>query len=118
MKYFVLVLLFSLRVVFGCDGDCMGCHPKLAAQKDLDANHKILTQCKVCHSKEKLKNVDMGGVCGGDCWQCHDINKVTKANIKVHKELKKCKSCHFDIDRKKEKKIDKPNLMDMIKSRN
>ncbi len=118
MKYFAIILLLSFTILFGCDGDCMACHPNLAQKEKLDTDHKVLLKCKICHSKEKLKDVDIGGVCGGNCWQCHDISKVTKVNIQEHKVLNKCKTCHFDIDKKASKqKLNKPNLMDLIKSR-
>ena len=91
-------LLFALCAqVFGCDADCLSCHPSLLKNGRYDSRHEILKECTKCHTKSKES--DNHGVCGADCWSCHDIKRVGRTGIKEHESLQRCVSCHTKIDK-------------------
>ncbi len=93
----IFLILFSHLSVFGCDANCLTCHPKLAQNGKYDKNHTILKRCTACHKQDP--NKEDHGACGADCWQCHDIQKVKGINIPEHKVLAKCVKCHESVDK-------------------
>ena len=97
MKNIFIFLMFLSFKLFGCDANCLACHPNLEKNGKLDANHQILRSCTNCHVQEEGK--EDHGACGVDCWQCHDITKVNKVPVKEHKVLPKCIKCHESIDK-------------------
>jgi hypothetical protein len=90
----LIVFVFFITFSFSCDGNCVSCHPKLVKNGTLDQHHAILDNCKTCHSKEALANVNMGASCGKDCWECHSVKKVASISVPEHLVLPKCIECH------------------------
>ncbi len=91
MPKYIYLLIFITTIMFACESDCTKCHIKL----DLKMNeHQSLNNCKTCHTKENLSNINMGdAACGADCFQCHNIKKLVETD-KEHKVLNTCMNCH------------------------
>lgn len=91
MNKLLLIIMLISTLLLSCESDCTKCHIKL----DLKMNeHQELENCKTCHTKESLSNVNMGdSACGADCFQCHNIKKLVETN-KDHKVLNTCTNCH------------------------
>jgi len=114
MKFAFSVFLFIGLIQiysFGCDGDCIQCHPQLVKKGGLDNNHKILSTCNTCH-KTNTENLEtMGAACGQDCWDCHNVEKVmdikNAGNIIVaHACLNSCIQCHKKLNQQENFSID------------
>lgn len=99
----ILVALFAIcAVAFACSGDCASCHFSIDYK---DERHKIMLDCKICHSDSRLNSQMKIASCGQDCFECHDINAINKTNIKEHIALNTCISCHIKITNKLSPKI-------------
>jgi predicted CXXCH cytochrome family protein len=104
--YASVLLLMSLFTVAApsvllAEEDCAGCHPDLAAGKNL--HQAVSMGCKTCHSAidaadvphKKTNNINRGlSLPQPDlCYGCHDKEKFT--NKKVHVAIAMgCTSCH------------------------
>ena len=101
MRSFVYTLFLAMITTatasYGCDANCLACHPKLAPNGKYDKNHAILKRCTNCHKEEPGK--ENHGACGADCWQCHDIQRVGKIDIVEHRVLAQCIQCHASVDK-------------------
>ncbi len=100
MQKYKIIAAFALLIgtsLFGCDANCVTCHPKLLKNGVMDNNHKILERCVKCHTEKE--NESTHGACGADCWSCHDISKVGRIDIPEHRVLPTCIKCHESIDK-------------------
>jgi len=97
----IIKTLFFLMLVnvwiYGCDADCMSCHPSLLKSGELDSEHKILKNCTACHVEKSGE--ENHGTCGADCFSCHPIDHIQPSNIKEHLILKDCIRCHLSLDK-------------------
>lgn len=94
----ILVALFTIYIsIFACSGDCESCHFNIDYK---DEKHKIMLDCKVCHTESRLNSQMKMASCGQDCFECHDIRTINKVSIKEHIALNTCISCHTKIDNK------------------
>ncbi len=93
----IIAVLLLANNVFGCDANCIACHPKLIKNGRYDNNHKILKNCTRCHDSNK--DNENHGACGADCWSCHDIQKISHIDIKEHRVLPQCILCHESINK-------------------
>ncbi|RDU62095.1 hypothetical protein [Helicobacter sp. MIT 14-3879] len=94
MKKLIILLLLD-SIMFACSGDCTSCHFNIDYK---DSNHKIMLDCKICHTDEKLSKAQMRNSCGQDCFSCHNIEKINLVQIKEHQALNTCISCHSNIN--------------------
>lgn len=94
-----IALFFALCVAAfaDCGGDCASCHFSIDYK---DERHKIMLDCKNCHTDENLKSQMRINGCGRDCFECHSVSKINAVAIKEHIELNTCISCHTKIDNK------------------
>lgn len=94
-----IALFFALCVgaFADCGGDCATCHFSIDYK---DERHRIMLDCKVCHTPEKLKSQMTTNGCGRDCFECHSVSKISSVAIKEHIALNTCISCHTRIDNK------------------
>jgi len=94
----IISFLFLVNTIsYGCDANCVSCHPKLVKNERIDSNHRILKNCIRCHTKRP--DAENHKSCGTDCWSCHKIENVKPKNIKEHLVLKKCIECHLTLDK-------------------
>ena len=91
------ILLVLVGAIFACSGDCASCHFGIDYK---DEKHKIMLDCKVCHTDSKLSAQMKLSSCGQDCFACHDIKSINKVQIKEHLALNTCISCHTRINNK------------------
>ncbi|MDE6886987.1 MAG: hypothetical protein K2P17_08145 [Helicobacteraceae bacterium] len=87
--FFILTLFYS--IILACSGDCTSCHSNVNYK---DNDHKIMLNCKTCHTDEKLARVQMQSSCGQDCFACHNIENINKIKNKEHLALNSCINCH------------------------
>lgn len=99
MSKIFLLLFFIAITLLACEGDCLKCHPTLAKNGVIDANHQILTTCKNCHKSTPKDFEKMGAACGQDCWECHSVQKVMAIKIKQHEVLNDCIACHKSLNK-------------------
>jgi hypothetical protein len=90
------LLLLGLQLGFGCESDCLQCHPKLQPLEENRSNplyryHNFLKSCTKCHPNHKSGKVEE---CGADCFQCHSREKLVKTPVIEHQKLKSCTQCH------------------------
>jgi len=107
-KFLIITLILILTVtiinVYACEGDCVKCHPILLKNSKIDNTHKILKNCKTCHSITTNDLGNMGASCGQDCWDCHNVREVmsitnNKGNvINEHAALNRCITCHVKLE--------------------
>ena len=82
--------------VWGCESNCLNCHPKLKPLEENRSNplyreHHFLASCTKCHPNHKAKGAEK---CGADCFQCHSRAKLVQTPIPQHQKLKNCTKCH------------------------
>lgn len=93
-----LICLLTLPILaFACSGDCASCHFSIDYK---DEKHKIMLDCKSCHTDEKLAKIPMQSSCGQDCFSCHDIQKINAVNNAEHRALNTCITCHTSLNQK------------------
>ncbi|MCE3047729.1 hypothetical protein [Helicobacter kayseriensis] len=93
---FIFVFLISFLLSWACQGDCASCHAKLDYKND--QRHIPMTECKSCHTDEKMAQIDMGG-CGQDCFACHQSQKLlTPPLSQAHQVIRQCIDCHTKIN--------------------
>lgn len=98
MKRFMLFFAFFFSAASAdCGGDCVSCHFSIDYK---DERHKIMLDCKICHTPEKLKSQMTTNGCGRDCFECHSVNKINSIAIKEHTALNTCISCHTRLNNK------------------
>ena len=97
MKKILLFFALCAWAIADCGGDCATCHFSIDYK---DERHKIMLDCKVCHTPEKLKSQMTTNGCGRDCFECHSVSKINAVAIKEHIALNTCISCHTRIDNK------------------
>lgn len=96
MKIFIIFYV-AFAAVFACSGDCASCHFSIDYK---DERHKVMLDCKVCHTESRLNSQMKLASCGQDCFECHDIRTINKVNTKEHTALNTCITCHKHIDNK------------------
>ena len=116
----IAILLLSTTLAFGCDANCIVCHPNLIKNGKIDKEHQILKRCTNCHKENK--GGSSHSACGSDCWDCHSVQKVSKIDVQEHKVLPSCIECHsklksgFDLlDSKHSNQFDQTSLSNAIK---
>ena len=97
MRAFLVFLALCGYAVASCSGDCASCHFSIDYK---DERHKIMLDCKICHTDEKLSAQMQVNGCGRDCFECHSVNKISSVAIKEHTALNTCISCHTRLDNK------------------
>lgn len=97
MRKILLFFALCAWAIADCGGDCATCHFSIDYK---DERHKIMLDCKVCHTPEKLKSQMTTNGCGRDCFECHSVSKINAVAIKEHIALNTCISCHTRIDNK------------------
>ncbi len=93
MKYISVLLLFC-AFLLACSGDCASCHQNIDFN---DKEHNIMLNCKICHTDEKLSQIQMQSGCGKDCFACHNVQKINRTKNKEHDALNNCISCHISL---------------------
>ena len=93
-NFMIKIIMVSLlsALSWACSGDCLSCHPGLAANILSDERHKPMLTCKACHMNEEAGMSE----CGKDCFACHPIEKIDKS-VAQHLVIEKCRNCHMKM---------------------
>lgn len=97
--FFIMLLMVA---TFACSGDCASCHFSIDYK---DKRHKVMLDCKSCHTDAKLAKTPMDSSCGQDCFSCHSIKKINAVDNAEHRALSTCISCHTSLNQKLNTKI-------------